>query len=255
MKKIWKGKAFRLGLVLMLATGLVAVVALPVMAAQGDKAVGQGKVLQNIIRAKVTSIDQPGLSFVLKNNKGEQTIKVNDQTRFFIVPGMAKFTDVIKQKIEPKQIQAQEKVSNGMAVQKVTPGALPKIKENAGPKAEGKGIIAQDDLQWLEKWGKKADFTGLAVGDNAMVYLVPTANVPTAKVVLIIKKAVMKQVKGKIEAIGGGSININGETRVMLGYDKDTVFTLKGVTAVEAGQTAQVLYDSAKKLAKRVTIN
>jgi len=254
MKGIWKKKALWVGLVLTLAIGMVAGTALPVMAAQAEKAVAKGKVLQNIMRGEVTGKDSS--SFKVKNGKGEETnIQVDPLTKFYVVPGLSKVADVIKQQTGPKQIQAQEKVNNGMAARKATSGILSKIKEDAGPKAEGKGIIAQDDLKWLEKWGSKAGFTDLAVGDTAVVYPVPTASVPTAKIVLIIKKPVIMQIKGKIEAVGGGTVVIAGETKITLSYDQDTVFVLKGVIAVAPGQTAQVSYDSEKMLAKRVTVN
>ena len=258
MKKFISGNTFRIGIALVLVLGLVLGLALPGLAAQEEKQSGQGKILQSIIRGEVVSKDSS--SFKVKTNKGDE-ININvveGETKFFLVPGTVKNVDIAVQKAEQERIQTKVQANEGKSAQKpaLNNKAL-KIKESVGPKAEGKGILKQDDLKWLQRFGKAASFTDLAAGDKVLVYPVPGADAATttAKIVLIIKQPAIKQIKGKIESVGGGSITITGDIKITLSYDKDTVFVLKGVIAVQAGQMAKVVYDSEKMLAKRVTIN
>lgn len=257
--KLLSRNIFRIGIALVLVVGLVLGLALPGLAAQEDKAINQGKILQSIIRGDVTG--KGTSSFNVKTNKGlEIVVMVDGNTKFFLVPGAMKAADVAIQKIEQERIRTQPQTAEGKLAQKpALSNKAAKLNESTGPKAEGKGILKQDDLKWLQRFGKEAGFGDLAIGDKVLVYPVAVVNstaiTVTAKIVLIIKQPVLKQIKGTIEAVGANSITIAGDTTITLSYDKDTVFTLRGIISVQPGQMAHVVYNVEKNLAKRVSIN
>jgi co-chaperonin GroES (HSP10) len=119
------------------------------------------------------------------------------------------------------------------------------------------GIANQED-KLIPRNAAQATFNDLAVGDKVLVSLAAGDEPRTARLVLITKHKpqVMKTIKGEVMAVGDGKITIKtADSEITLSYDKDTVFTLKGVIAVAPGQQARVAYDSEKMLARRVGIN
>jgi len=178
----------------------------------------------------------------------------------------------------PKQIQAQERVSEGPVSIKLRPIARvpwpkragiaetsPRMQEesqeltaNLLTRGEGKGIpkpgLAR--LDWLCRFGEEAGFEDIAVGDKVAVRLSPGEDTSVAKLVIIIKALAIKRISGTIDAVSDDSITITDTdgSPVILSYNENTIFILKGVTAVKPGQSVHAVYNSEDMMVKLVRV-
>ncbi len=126
-------------------------------------------------------------------------------------------------------------------------------------------------LKWLRQFGEEASFDDLAVGGRVAVQVVPRNGNPLAKLVLIIERAPdhREHVVGTVTDIDEADKTITIEptteaaalttaetedTVVVLTYDNDTVFVLRGTPSLEEGMKVRAVYVDTDDglLAKRV---
>ena len=273
--------------VLILATGLIVGVALPgVAAADEDEAPPRaGKMPPNVLRGQVISIgDNVSVgesSFIIESGEGEEvTIYVDGDTKYFKVRAPQRIATLAKHRMTLKPIEAQEGVSEGPASLKSCPmGRAPWLQRvricqapprmQAGNKGlatnllnrgEGKGIPGQlpGRLGWLHRFGEKASFGDIAPDDKVVVRLSSSEDNSVAKLVIIIKPPVCQHVNGTIGPVFDNSITIidTDGNSVILTYDENTTFILKGIIAVAPEQSVHAIYvyDGEDKLAKLVRV-
>lgn len=231
-----------------------------VAAAKENRAQVQPKPLPNIIRGEVASIAGDSTSFNVKPGNGEEiTIKVDGNTRYFIITGLS---------VGPVQGKVREKVQKGKG-----PKNGPNVERGLGKR---NGIATDEDeediehsstgtariIGWLEKLlaklgrpGQKATFADIAVGDNVVVRVMPNENL--AKQVFIIRAGKIGRVNGTITAMSGQSITITAKdgTKVTINWDGDTRFELRGLIQVQVNQRASAVYNPADMKAKLVVVS
>ena len=226
-------KFFKIVLALILAIGLVAGSTLTVMAKPEEKAKDQKpeKVKLEIQRGEVTSINAAAGSFVIKNGDKELTITTDNATKYFKMNVPGNGVGVLRNQMQLKG------------------------KEQKGPKMNpGVGIGGEN--QALRRGGQQATFNDIAVGDKVAVQL--NKGTTLAKLVIIFEKP-FANIKGTVTALDPTSKKItitpsSGTAAVTLNYGDQTVFTLRGVTAIAAGQTAHAVYRVKDMMARNVNI-
>jgi len=233
-------KFFKIVLALILAIGLVAGSTLTVMAKPEEKAKDQKpeKVKLEIQRGEVTSINATAESFVMKNGGKELTITTDNATnttdnatKYFKMTTPGRGVGILRNQMQLKE------------------------KEQKGPKMNpGVGIGGEN--QALRRGGQQATFNDIAVGDKVAVQLKKDTSV--ANLVVIFEKP-FANIKGTVTALDPTSKKItitpsSGTAAVTLNYGDQTVFTLRGVTAIAAGQTAHAVYRVKDMMARNVNI-
>ncbi len=225
-------KFFKIVLALILAIGLVAGSTLTVMAKPEEKAKDQKpeKVKLEIQRGEVTSINAAAGSFVIKNGDKELTITTDNATKYFKMNVPGNGVGVLR-----NQMQLKEKGQKG-----------PKMNPGVGIGGEN---------QALRRGGQQATFNDIAVGDKVAVQLKKDTSV--ANLVVIFEKP-FANIKGTVTALDTTNKKItitpSGGTAVTLNYGDQTVFTLRGVTAVTVEQTAHAVYRVKDMMARNVNI-
>jgi len=130
------------------------------------------------------------------------------------------------------------------------------LTANILPPNVGRGIPKPGPgrLNWLRHLGEEAGFEDIAIGDRVAVRFAPGEDTLTAKLVIIMKAPVLQRVGGTIEAVSSDSITITTAdgSSVTLSYDENTTVILKGVIALESGQSVHAVYNSDDMVAKLV---
>ena len=238
MKKEIRRNALKIGIPFLVIMTLVMGMALPVLADNESKPI-TGRVVQG----EVMSVASDNSTFVVQNGNQQQvTVKVDSNTKYFVVPAgktsaainnvtvKEKTADKKANKIKPKQSQAAELKEPG-------------ITANCG-----------NDSNWLDRFGKEAQFSDIQVGDRVIAQVKTADNLATR--VLIIKAPIIQRVKGIITAVSDNSITItpaNG-TAVTLSWNGETRFVLKGLISVQNGQYASAVYNKNTMTAQTVDV-
>ena len=238
MKKEIRRNALKIGIPFLVIMTLVMGMALPVLADNESKPI-TGRVVQG----EVMSVASDNSTFVVQNGNQQQvTVTVDSNTKYFVVPAgktsaainsnmvKDKKADKKANKIKPKQSQAAELKEPG-------------ITANCG-----------NDSDWLDRFGKEAQFADIQVGDRVIAQVKTADNL--AMRVLIIKAPVIQRVKGIITAVSDNSITItpaNG-TAVTLSWNGETRFVLKGLISVQNGQYASAVYNKNTMAAQTVDV-
>ena len=239
MKKEIRRNALKIGIPFLVIMTLVMGMALPVLADNESKPITGLRVVQG----EVMSVASDNSTFVVQNGNQQQvTVKVDSNTKYFIVPAgktsaainnvtvKEKTADKKANKVKPKQSQAAELKELG-------------ITANCG-----------NDSNWLDRFGKEAQFSDIQVGDRIIAQVKTADNL--AMRVLIIKAPVIQRVKGIITAVSDNSITItpaNG-TAVTLSWNGETRFVLKGLISVQNGQYATAVYNRNTMEAQTVDV-
>ena len=239
MKKEIRRNALKIGIPFLVIMTLVMGMALPVLADNESKPITGLRVVQG----EVMSVASDNSTFVVQNGNQQQvTVTVDSNTKYFIVPAgktsaainnvtvKEKTADKKANKIKPKQSQAAELKEPG-------------ITANCG-----------NDSNWLDRFGKEAQFSDIQVGDRVIAQVKTADNLATR--VLIIKAPIIQRVKGIITAVSDNSITItpaNG-TAVTLSWNGETRFVLKGLISVQNGQYASAVYNKNTMTAQTVDV-
>jgi len=231
--------ALKIGFPFIAIIALVLGTALPVLADNKSKPVS----VLRPVQGEVVSVASDNSTFVIQNGSQQQVnITVDSNTKYFMVPaGKAsasvssatakdKTTEKKANKAEPKRFQTIELQDAG-------------ITTNCGTDPNG-----------VERCGKEAQFSDIQVGDRVIAWVKTADNLATK--VLIIKAPVTNRVKGTITAVSDSSITItpaNG-TAVILSWDVNTRFMLKGLISVQTGQYAVAVYNRSTMTAQTVDV-
>jgi hypothetical protein len=239
MKKEIKRNALKIGIPFLMTVTLVLGMALPVLADNMPKPITGLRVVQG----EVMSVASDNSTFVVQNgNQQPVTVKVDSNTKYFIVPtgkpAAAINSNIVKDKTIDKKVN--------------------KVKPEQSQAAELKelGVTANcgNDLNGLGRFGKEAQFSDIQVGDRVIAQVKTTDNLATQ--VLIVKAPLIQRVKGIINAVSDNSITItptNG-TAVTLSWDGNTRFVLKGLISVQNGQYAAAVYNRNTMKAQTVDV-
>ena len=285
MKRKLRKNLLIVGAVVTLAVALVVGVALPGVAAPDKALLSESDTLPQVVKGKVVDVDKAKTFFKIELASGEKVdVAVDGDTKYFKAQVPGKSAAVAKQGTGPRRIQAQEMVGEGPDSPKGKPTdkapgpkriqAWKKMREGPislkswpldkapGPKklsnpGVGKGKLKQpqEGVKKLHSLGEEASFEDIAVGDEVKVRLSSESETLLAEMVVIIKRPAIQYISGTIDAVSGDSITIVTDNPTTLRYDKDTIFTLTGVIAVEPGQSIHAVYDSEEMLLKRVRVN
>jgi len=277
--KIWK-----IAVVTTLVVALVLGVAPPGLADSNEAATadeGWGKRFPRIIRGEV--IDIGVSSFDISRGENSSTTYVTDDTKFLIVSvpimAMHQWRSYPEQANIPPPMSAMPKSQFGsprlrMGKANGEPAAFmlqrPEFAPNLLQFNNGQGMVQRirARLAQLRHLCEEASFSDLDIGDKVAALLTP-ASVDsltgeseeglTAQVVFIIKPTAYARVTGTISDIDSLAKTItiepaDGSEAVTLDYDERTIFTLMGITEVEAEQFACAGYNAETMMAKVVRV-
>jgi hypothetical protein len=237
-----------MGIALAIVVALVCGIALPAMAndetATPTPTTDNAKV--NVIKGKVTSIDENKAFFIVQPAEGDAvTINVDSNTRYFKIIGTPAATTDLKQKLQDRLQERKKAALNmegkapnrfnnrglgGKNPNTPTPSAVTgnQVDENEDTIDENANLEDSDVMEeclsanceqpkgffdriksWFNrnpKYGLNAKFEGIAVGDGIVARVMP--NEYLTKQVLIIKPAAIKTVRGEITAITDDSFTV-----------------------------------------------
>jgi hypothetical protein len=239
MKKEIRRNALKIGIPFLVIMTLVMGMALPVLADNESKPITGLRVVQG----EVMSVASDNSTLVVQNGNQQQvTVTVDSNTKYFVVPA-GKTSAAINSNIV-KDKKADKKVN------KVKP------KQSQAAELKEPGITANcgNDSDWLDRFGKEAQFSDIQVGDRVIAQVKTADNLATR--VLIIKAPIIQRVKGIITAVSDNSITItpaNG-TVVTLSWNGETRFVLKGLISVQNGQYASAVYNRNSLEAQTVDV-
>jgi hypothetical protein len=236
-----------------LALGLVLGVALPSLAASDVAPLSTDEFEGRIVKGKVLSVDEKYQKyFKIQSGEEELTITVDDTKYYKLgVPGRIVS---LAQHLEEWKHQIQQGARALARHQMRLQDRLFQPDDMDMPESK------PAKLKWLRPFGEESEFSDIAVGDRVVVWLAEEGNGNLlAKRVLIVKPATYASVSGTIEGVSSELKSIiitpEGGDPVTLTYNDSTVFILNGFIQVKPEQSAQAIYDSANKIAKRVVVN
>ena len=239
MKKEIRRNALKIGIPFLVIMTLVMGMALPVLADNESKPITGLRVVQG----EVMSVASDNSTFVVQNGNQQQvTVTVDSNTKYFVVPA-GKTSAAINSNIV-KDKKADKKVNT----------VKPKQSQAAELKEPGITANCGNDSNWLDRFGKEAQFSDIQVGDRVIAQVKTADNLATR--VLIIKAPIIQRVKGIITAVSDNSITItpaNG-TAVTLSWNGETRFVLKGLISVQNGQYASAVYNKNTMTAQTVDV-
>ncbi len=188
----------------------------------------------NVLRGRVLGVDEDESFFVIRYVEEEAvTIAVNSNTKYFKLSVPRKVVALKRMRIEGREL---------------TINLLPLGEEKGMPKQWPRR------LRWLHRFSEKTSFEDIAIGDRVVVWLTPSEDAPVAKLVIVVQPVDYKRIKGTIDTVSDNSITINDGSPLILTHGENTHFILKGVTAVEPGQSALAIYNGTNMVAKLIIV-
>jgi hypothetical protein len=231
MKKEIRRNALKIGIPFIVIMTLVMGTALPVLADSTSKLVSTLRLVQGeVISITSDNSTSDNSTIVVQNGNQQQvTIKVDSNTKYFVVPAGKASAAINSNTVKNKKVD--QKVNKVKPEQSQAVGELG-ITANCG-----------NDLNGLSRFGKEGQFSDIQVGDRIIAWVKTADNLATQ--VLIIKPPVIQKVKGTITAISDNSTTITpaSGTAITLSWDGNTRFVLKGLISVQAGQYASAVYN------------
>jgi len=232
--------ALRIGIPFVVAAALLMGSAVPTLA-KGNVTNTRPTPAVHAVQGKVVWIASDNLSFKIQKNASENiTVSVNETTKYYVVP-VGRVELAIKNGIiqnEGKDNKSKEKGQPESRLAELSESQIP--------------ANWKDNMDWLNRFFKRGQFSDIAIGDK-VVARVDTNNL--ARQVLIIKAPAIQQVKGALSNVTVTSFTITPSNGipVILSWDSNTSFTLKGLIAVADGKYATAVYN--KNTLKALTVN
>jgi hypothetical protein len=232
MKKEIFVNTLKIGFPFIAIMAMVLGTALPVLADNKSKPVSA----LHPVQGEVISVASDNSTFVIQNGSQQQvTITVDSNTKYFMVPN-------------DKAMAA----DNGLAKYKVT--------EKTANKGQSRKLQVTEQLEagvianCGNGSGKEAKFSDIQIGDRVIAWVKTADNLATK--VLIIRAPVTNRVKGNITAVSDSSITITSAdgAAVILSWDVNTRFMLKGLISVQTGQYASAVYNRSTMTAQTVDV-
>jgi hypothetical protein len=253
LKEKIRRHGLKLGIVFFSLLALVLVAAVPGWAKSSPKAAAALDLAgEQILEGKVISI--AGSTFVIQNgNQTPVTIVTGNSTLYFKLP-VGKPVPGVKDSAGPNFLPPGPKGNNqgnGKGNPKpdaAAPTLTPSVKPAQIPPNW------KNDLGFLGLFNNQATLSDLAVGDRVIVRADIIGNL--AQQVLIIKASAIQKIKGTISGLVNNSLTITPVpgAAVVLTWDANTRFELKGLISVQNGQTATVSYNRNTNVAQNVSI-
>jgi hypothetical protein len=242
--KIWK-----VALVSLLALGLVLGVASPALAASPWASLPPADPPPRIIRGEVVSIS--GTSLVIESGWGETTVLVNDDTEYFrasVPPAVLSMSLQLEKPAEPSP--------GGLGLRQrlhlLVEGILTRVPVLVRNRLELRQQTGEElGLgRWLRSFGEEATFASIEVGSWVVVWVAPGEGDPVAERVVIIEPVAYHHISGTIDIIDTAAKTItiapaDGGDNVILSYDEETRFVLRGSPSLAVGDVVRAVYDEA----------
>jgi hypothetical protein len=234
--------ALRIGILFAVTATLVMGLAVPALAKGKNDRDTKITPAVRTVEGKVVWIASDNLSFKIQKNASENiTVSVNATTKYYVVP-----VGKVQQAFNNKIVQ-DDSEGNDNNEKEHPQSRSAELNESRIP------ANWRDNLNWLDKFLKKGQFSDIAIGDKVIARIGASDNV--ARQVLIIKAPAIVRVKGALSNVTGTSLTItptNGPA-IILNWDSNTSFTLKGLIAVADGKYATAVYN--KNTLKALTVN
>jgi hypothetical protein len=291
MKGVWKSGLFKIGLACTVVAVLILGVALPAMAATPTATTTAARIQEAIINGKVSVIAADSKSFTVQPETGDAVmVKVDANTKYYKtsgtpgaltqlqtdvakrLPTQTKTPETGKPTVLPNERGSAEKTSAQFSQVRpadVSARIAEASKSNIKPEQmpEMKAALDLNAEQQANFWGKitsffnrspaigkAATFADIAVGDAVVVKVMPKENL--AKQVMIIKPDLTIAARGTITAVAADSFTLTTTATpyqtLVLKWDANTRVNIKGAVALEKGQVATVMYNSATLVASNV---
>jgi hypothetical protein len=242
MKNEVRRNALKIGIPFLVIMTLVMGMALPVLADNTSKPNSGLRIVQGeVMSISSDNSTSDNATIVIQNgNQLQVTIKVDSNTKYFVVPAGKSSAVINSNAVKNKTIDKK--------VNKVQPPQSQAVEEQE--------ITANcgNDSNWPGPFGKEAQFSDIQVGDRVIARVRTADNLATQ--VLIIKAPAIQRVKGIITAVSDNSITITptNSTAVTLSWNGETRFVLKGLISVQNGQYASAVYNRNTMKAQTVDI-
>jgi hypothetical protein len=233
--------ALRIGILFAVTAALVMGFAIPALAKGNNDSDSRSTPAVRTVEGKVVWIASDNLSFKIQKNASENvTVSVNATTKYYVVP-----FGKVQQAISNKILQDEREDNNKDNEHRQSRSA--ELNESRIP------ANWRDNQNWLDKFLKKGQFSDIAIGDKVIARIGASDNV--ARQVLIIKAPAIQRIKGALSNVTATSFTITpaNSAAVILFWDSNTSFTLKGLIAVANGKYATVVYN--KNTLKALTVN
>jgi len=154
---------------------------------------------------------------------------------------------ILKRQMKLRQLRDQEGAGEGPELMQAE---TQELAPNWLVLGKGKGIIKHQlgNLMRLRRFGVQATFDDLTPEARVAVWVVPGEEKPVAKVVFIMEPAANNRVIGTITDISSDNKTItialaDGSNDIILNYNEESRFTLRGIIKLEVGQGARAVYD------------
>jgi len=260
-------KVPKIASVLALAVSLVLGLSSAALAAPPNWALPQaGNMLPALLIGEVVSVDASQQIFVIQSGWWEVTVSADSETQYYKAAVPAKAVPLAKQLVELGQ-ESQGKPGlrgwlhslvgkAGSFFRAVVPwGARGLVKHQPEPGEQGQGAPGLGG--WLRPFGEEATFGDISVGSQVVVRAVPGDDNPLAKLVIIVEPTGYRRIVGTISdiSLAGKTITIapdDGGDEIVLSYDEETCFILRGIAGLEEGQRVRAIYDTEDMTAKVV---
>jgi hypothetical protein len=244
MKERIRRNGLKFGILVLSLLTLVLVAAVPGWAQSSPTPTSTGSPVPpsvHTLEGKVTAVAADNTSFIIQS--GNQTaviIFVDASTMYFMVPVGRAIGDVKNPVQGANSLRSKPNAAAPTVSPAIRPAQIPPDWKN--------------DLSFLNLFNKQAAFSNIRVGDRVIVRAQVTGNL--AKQVLIIEAPVIQNIKGTISALVGNSITITpvSGVAVVLTWDANTHFNLKGLIIVQIGQSAVATYNHNTMTAQNVNI-
>jgi hypothetical protein len=193
------------------------------------------------VQGKVTGITGTTIITIEKADNTPFSVSVNGTTKYYLV-SMGPVKNFVNNQVKQESRQNNNRQSRAGAMKELH------IPSNW-----------RDNLGWLDNFNKAASFSDIAVGDRVIARVDPNNN-NTATQVLIVKATVIRQVKGNIVISTDPQPKTilvtpaDGSATVLLTWDGNTEFIIKGTTIVPASGSGVVTYNSNTKIAVLVNL-
>lgn len=243
--KIWK-----MALVSVLAIGLVLGIASPALAAPpwASSPVADPPP-PKILKGEVVTKDES--SFTIRSGWWETTVSVSGDTEYFktsLLPRALLLMQHQLQQAEPDSGRGwglRERLH--LQVKKVLSALrAPALVRN---RLELRERVCEElgEAGWLCPFVEPTTFEDVEVGNRVVAWVVTDDGDPLAKRVLIIEPTACHRILATIISIDPEAKTLTAAvedgSEVVLNYDSDTIFILRGTTGLGAGDKVRVVYD------------
>jgi hypothetical protein len=251
--KVWK-----IALVSVLALGLVLGVASPALAAPPWAAPSPADPPPpRVIRGEVVSIEG-NTTFVVRSGWSEVTVLVNDETDYFKASVPAGALTLAPRLVKPDE-PSPEGLGLRQRLHRLVAGVLASVPALVRNRLEMR-LEVREGLgmgRLLSPFGEEATFDDIEAGNQVVVWAVADGDNLLAKRVVIMEPTTYHHLVGTISEIDSEAETIaiitdDGES-IVLSYDEETCFILRGNISLVGGEPVRAVYDE-EGMAKVVVV-